>query len=143
MIKLFHLEDTKLLANDIAKKVEEGDSIALYGDLGSGKTTLTNYLVQALLGEGEVTSPSFNLVNIYQRDSKEIWHFDLYRINLELELEEIGIYEALGKFTTIIEWPELVEAYLPENHLKIYLRLLDSGEREAKLIGSGHWKGEF
>jgi tRNA threonylcarbamoyl adenosine modification protein YjeE len=88
--------------------------ITLEGDLGSGKTTLTSYLLKTLiLRDINITSPTFNILNQYQTsDGLKINHYDLYRIKHSAELEEIGFYETLFDGLTIIEWPSIAKDYI-------------------------------
>lgn len=77
---LNHEEDTERLARALAQHVQSG-VIYLIGDLGAGKTTLTRYFLQALGHKGSVKSPTYTLVEPYKINDKEIFHFDLYRLN--------------------------------------------------------------
>ena len=73
---------TIALAHEIYKTLKPGSIIALKGDLGSGKTFLTKHIISSLLDvETQVTSPTFQLLQIYQADDYEIYHYDLYRLN--------------------------------------------------------------
>ena len=111
-------DKTKKLAYEIAKKIKEGYVIALYGDLGSGKTTFVRYLVEGLGLKNRVQSPTFVVVRRYGN----INHVDLYRLSSKEEVLEIGLEEMMQdkKSITIIEWPEIVEKLLPTNTVKIY-----------------------
>jgi len=104
----------KLKANFLEKRI-----ISLSGDLGSGKTTLTQALAKELGVSEEVTSPTFNLLNIYDSPHGQIYHFDLYRLENPEEIYNIGLEEALENHLTIIEWPEIAKDLLPEKTITI------------------------
>jgi len=97
--------------------------VFLEGDLGAGKTTFTKGILKGL-GYGElVKSPTFNLVEIHELDECKIFHFDLYRINEELELEEIGLDEYLQEIEAvcIFEWPKIAENLIPKPDFHVYI----------------------
>ena len=130
-------EQTEALGRALGKLVADGDVICLTGDLGAGKTLLTQGVAVALgVDRAEVTSPTFTIMNIYQGEELEIRHFDLYRLNRAEELEDIGFSEyAGGDGVTLIEWAELFPEELPEEYLQITLLLEGTGRRallEAK-----------
>ncbi len=82
------------MAEMVGQKIREGTVLCLEGDLGVGKTLFVQSLAHTLGVEGEVTSPTFNLMNVYEGICP-IYHFDLYRLETEEELEDIGFYDAL------------------------------------------------
>jgi tRNA threonylcarbamoyladenosine biosynthesis protein TsaE len=95
-------------AENIAKTLQKGDALCLKGTLGAGKTTLAKEIITKLNEEiTYVTSPTYNILCEYDSSKGIISHFDLYRINHKIELEEIGLYEALHNNISIIEWPEI------------------------------------
>ena len=105
------------LSESISKLITKKSVVVfLEGDLGAGKTTFTKGILKGL-GYGElVKSPTFNLVEIHEIDECKIFHFDLYRINEEIELEEIGLDEYLQerKAVCIFEWPKIAENRIPK-----------------------------
>jgi tRNA threonylcarbamoyladenosine biosynthesis protein TsaE len=105
----------------LAGLVRGGDAIALIGELGAGKTTLVAGLARAL-GAGPASSPTFSLVNEYRGGRLVVWHADLYRIEREAELVELGLEEILGdpRGVCLIEWAERFDV-LPPDHLRIEL----------------------
>lgn len=114
----------KKAASEIASNLSVGDVLCLYGTLGAGKTTLTQFLVEALGGNvNEVTSPTFNILHIYDTTNGPVWHFDLYRLEEQKEVYELGIEDAFQNAITIIEWPEIVEGILPKHSIKVQLDL--------------------
>lgn len=119
-------KDTQKLASELAKILKPKDVIALYGDLGSGKTTFTNFLVAALGITSRVQSPTFVLLRKYSSqdsalDIKTIQHLDLYRLTTEAEVLELGITDLFEdpNAITVIEWPEVAKNLLPEATISI------------------------
>jgi len=127
---------TAALGELLATHARPGDVIALYGDLGAGKTTLARALIRRLAGpETEAPSPTFTLVQTYQTPSLAIWHFDLYRLNDPREARELGMEEAVDGLS-LIEWPERLGQYLPSARLDV--RLSFEGERRIALLCDLH-----
>ena len=125
--KVTTLAQTKHLAESLAKQLQVGDIIALYGTLGVGKTAFTRFLVQSFCGEKEeVPSPTFTLLQTYETDDFPIFHFDLYRLKKPDEVLELGIEDAFYDGVSLIEWPEKMGSYLPEKKvLKIEIDCQD------------------
>ena len=102
------VESTFALAKRLADTLEGGEVILLNGDLGAGKTTFTKGLAVALGIEGEVTSPTFTIMNVYEDGKFKLNHLDMYRIENEDELYELGVEDAMTDETvTVIEWNKL------------------------------------
>ena len=102
------LKDTEALAKRIADTLTGGEVIILSGDLGAGKTTFTKGLAKALGVESEVTSPTFTIMNVYEEGRLKLNHLDMYRIEHEDDLYELGVEDAIGGDTvTVIEWNKL------------------------------------
>lgn len=113
-------DDTKKLAERVAKKLRAQDAILLYGNLGSGKTTFTQFLAKALGSKDKVVSPTFILQKEYKCESrgiKKINHFDLYRITDEEEITKGGFLDFLNEpeSISVIEWPEKIEKLILSN----------------------------
>jgi tRNA threonylcarbamoyladenosine biosynthesis protein TsaE len=119
----------------LGRCLDAGDVVALYGELGSGKTTLTKGLA-AGLGAKEldaVRSPTFVLLNLY-KGRLPIYHVDLYRIQTLERLHDIGYEEyAFGDGIMVIEWAEKAEGALPESAIRIRLRTLTRSSREIRV----------
>ena len=112
-------EGTKHFAQKTVRYFREGDSVLLYGALGSGKTFLIKQLVALLGSEAEVSSPSFSLINQYSGDIL-LNHVDLYRINDETDLINLGLEDLWNeKSINFIEWPEKIEDRISWAHFRI------------------------
>lgn len=132
-------QDLITLAKPLAKALRKGDVIALWGDLGVGKTTFARILVQALVGEAiEVPSPTFTLVQVYDSPKSEIWHCDLYRLKDPEEIFEIGLEDAFHNTICLIEWPERLGNLLPRRRIDVLLKIINETTREITLtlVGS-------
>jgi tRNA threonylcarbamoyl adenosine modification protein YjeE len=131
---------TALLAARIAPLLGVGDAVALWGDLGAGKTSLAREILRALGITEDVPSPTFTLVQTYETPRLAVAHYDLYRLKIPRELDELGFREALEDGAALVEWPERAPDYLPDETL--HLRLSLEGEtRRAKITGPERWAG--
>lgn len=112
--------DTERIAAEFAKTLTCGAVLCLYGEMGVGKTVFTNGLCRALGTNENATSPTFTVVNEYDGEDFPVYHFDMYRIEDEDELIEIGFDEYLSSGgICIIEWPENVPNSLPKKRINI------------------------
>ena len=128
-------EETFNLGQKLANRLNAGDIVLLYGDLGSGKTVLSSGIVKGLTKQDyKVTSPTFTIVNEYDGEVK-VNHFDLYRINHFSELENIGIYEYIfGGGVCVFEWPERAEEFLKQQDNVIIVKISKIDENQRKII---------
>jgi tRNA threonylcarbamoyl adenosine modification protein YjeE len=102
------VKDTYALAQRIAGLLEGGEVLLLDGDLGAGKTTFTKGLAKALGIEDDVTSPTFTIMNVYESGRLKLNHLDMYRLEHEDDLYELGVEDAMdGDTVTVIEWNKL------------------------------------
>ncbi len=128
---------TAELARRLAGVLRPGTVICLDGDLGAGKTLFVQNLAASLGVQGEVTSPTFNLMNLYEDGRLPLVHFDLYRLEQEYELDEIGFYDYAEnpEGLVLIEWAEKFPECLPEDHIALQIQRTDV-ENERVLVFS-------
>jgi tRNA threonylcarbamoyladenosine biosynthesis protein TsaE len=128
----FDLNSIEEIAETLLKKVQT-KTILFYGEMGVGKTTLIQTLVNKL-GGNNVSSPTFSIVNEYEVDNDIVYHFDFYRIESEEEAYDIGIedYFYSGHWV-FIEWPDKIAGILPNETDISYIKLNPNGSRTLKL----------
>lgn len=136
MIKINSLADMEAFANIIVRHVEAGDLILLNGDLGAGKTTLSQFIGKALGVRRNINSPTFNIIKSYRGTKMRFHHMDCYR--LEESEEDLGFEEFFEDHAlTVIEWSQFIEMYLPHEHLDIFIRTIDEHTRMVELQAYG------
>ena len=118
---------TERLGAELAAQLQAGDVVALFGTLGAGKTTLARGVLRGLGFVGDVASPTFPIVQVYDTDPP-LWHVDLYRIEHEHELQELGLDEARLDAALLIEWPERLPRLWPDA-LRLSLAIRPDGAR--------------
>ena len=123
-------EETRKLGADFAAKLRDRDVVALYGELGSGKTQFVKGICSSLGTKQVVNSPTFIIVNEYTSEKfSNIFHFDFYRLKHYSDIESTGFDDYMNsRGIVIIEWPEIVEASLPANTKKVHIA--HTGESE-------------
>lgn len=115
------VKETELLGKKIASILKGDEVIAMFGDLGAGKTAFTRGLASGLGFDYGVSSPTFAIVNEYNAKFN-IYHFDMYRITCEDDLYSTGFYDYLDNGVLIIEWSENIEYALDDNAVRITIR---------------------
>ena len=132
---------TMALGNRLALVIEPGLYVALSGDLGSGKTTLTRGILRGLGFQGKVKSPTYTLVEPYNLSKLDLYHFDFYRLNNPQEWLDAGFRDYFEPRTVcLVEWPERGGDLLPVADLKISLSVESSGRRIRIAAETEHGK---
>lgn len=125
-------EETKKFGEKLCEKLTAGSIVALTGDLGTGKTTLTKAIAAGLGVTDVITSPTFNIVKQYDSGRLPLYHFDVYRIGDVDEMYEIGYEEYFfGDGVCLIEWADLIEEIIPDDAVRIEI---EYGEKEGERI---------
>jgi len=129
-------DETKDIGYRLGKKLRPGDAVGLYGELGSGKTTMVKGIARALgIEEIDIMSASFTIITEYDSDPP-FSHIDLYRIEKDSELDEVGFWEHIGgSGISVIEWAEKAENMLPENLIRVGLTSVGEEIREITIEG--------
>lgn len=117
--------DTELLGEKLASVLRGKEMIALFGDLGAGKTAFTRGLCSGLAIKDGVCSPTFAIVNAYQ-GKYPVYHFDMYRITDPDDLFATGFYDYIGNGVIIIEWSENIESELEPDCIRIRIEKTDN-----------------
>ncbi len=119
-VESYSAEETFAFGRRIGEKASPGDVYTLIGDLGAGKTVLTQGVAKGLGIEEAVNSPTFTILQIYEEGRLPFYHFDVYRIGCVEEMDEIGYEDYFyGKGVCFIEWAGLIKEILPEHHVEI------------------------
>lgn len=125
--------ETREFAKNLASILKKGDVIVLSGELGAGKTKFVEGILEHFNLQEEISSPTFTIVNEYQNDEINIYHFDLYRLSDIYEFENIGGEEYFNKGICIFEWGELIEDILPNDYIKIKFERIGNEDNYRKL----------
>jgi tRNA threonylcarbamoyladenosine biosynthesis protein TsaE len=148
-IELATIDATQALGRRVAKHLAAGDVVCLLGELGAGKTTFARAIIAALCGIQDAPSPTYTIIQSYDTAAgTPLWHADLYRIEDEGELAELGLDDAFDDGITLIEWPDRLGRWTPANRLEIALTARIGAQhepgldfaREARLTGWGIWE---
>lgn len=131
-IQIASLEDLDRAAKEFLKAIGDATLVAFYAPMGAGKTTFTTAVCKALgVQEDAISSPTFAIVNEYRGGAGQpIYHFDFYRIVRPEEALDIGLYDYLDSGDLcLMEWPENIDALLPEETLKVFITVNPDGSR--------------
>jgi tRNA threonylcarbamoyladenosine biosynthesis protein TsaE len=132
---IYTLSGKEILVKSLLFQYAEFKKWAWYGDLGTGKTTLTKSCLKILGSVDEGSSPTFSIVNQYQTIRHEsIWHLDLYRLKNSEEAFQAGVYDLIrGDDYYFVEWPELIDEWMDDTWLRLHIETLDSKTRSIKV----------
>jgi len=144
-MELKSLKDTENFSKNFSKILKFGDVVFLYGEIGTGKTTFTRFLINNLeakkkINKSNILSPTFNIIYDYDIGNMKIQHYDLYRLKNNKDIQELGMFDASNKYIKLVEWPELINPK-PKNRIDLffkYSKLINS--RKVKIKGFGKWK---
>ena len=132
IIKIKNEKETENFGRRLGESLSAGDVVAMVGDLGTGKTTLTGYIARGLGIKETVSSPTFTIIKEYNSGRLPLYHFDVYRIGDPEELFNIGADEYFdGDGVCVVEWADLVSEELPENSKYIFI---EYGEKEGERL---------
>ena len=136
MSNLVKEEDLDLFLGDYFKTLHLPKTIGLSGPLGAGKTTIAKKVIEYFGCEEVVTSPTFNLVQIYDELYYPIWHIDLYRLKNQEELIEIGLEEAFHEAICLLEWPDIIDETTIGKAIVLSIKFsaLDSNKRDLDIF---------
>ena len=141
----YNLSQIENISKKILLKPSNSDSLYMFGELGSGKTTLARIIIQQLqekykVKKTEVPSPTFNLLHEYEIKSLKVMHYDLYRLKNNQDIQKLGIFEDNKNKIIIIEWPEKIKKKI-KNRLEITLYYQkEQNIRKIRFKGFGKWK---
>jgi len=127
--------DTMVVARLLARAIDDRAVIFLAGDLGAGKTTFVRGVMRELGFSGAVKSPTFTLVEPYELDRGQVYHFDLYRLGHPEELEYLGVDDYFNeKALCFIEWPEKGDGYLPDSDIVLSIEPLSVEQKSIEQV---------
>ena len=134
------VQETEQLASEFAKELKRGDVIAFTGGMGAGKTAFVRGLAKGLGVSGEVSSPTYAIVNEY-RGNPALYHFDMYRVESSEDLFTTGYYDYLdeGESILAVEWSENITDSLPEQTIYVNITPLSESERKIQIIGGNRF----
>jgi tRNA threonylcarbamoyladenosine biosynthesis protein TsaE len=130
-----NVQETEAIASALAATLDGGECIAIYGELGAGKTQFVRGLAAALgINPRTVSSPTFVLLNVYHGGRLEVFHLDAYRIHGDDDLEAIGFSEMLEqRAVVVVEWADRVSGLLPAKRLDVRIETVGESERQITI----------
>lgn len=124
--------ETERIAADFAKTLKNGDFVAMYGDLGAGKTAFVRGMGSVLCPEDFISSPTYTIVNEYQGANARLCHFDMYRISDDDDLYSIGFYD-YSDCIIVCEWSENIEFALPDRYYRVTIEKVGESTRNITI----------
>ena len=127
---------TEAVAAELASTLRGGECVALYGDLGAGKTQFVRGLVRGLGGNSRtVSSPTFVLLNVYDSGRLKVFHLDAYRVGGADDFESIGFGELLEqRGVVVVEWAQRVASLLPSATLHVTISTIAESDRHIEIV---------
>lgn len=125
--------ETEDIGRTVAGFCNEGDFLAMYGDMGSGKTVFMRGFVSQFAPNARVSSPTYAILNVYEGDGIHINHFDLYRITSDDDLASTGFDEVIQRGITVCEWSENIPESLPDSYLRIVFEKISENDRNIRV----------
>jgi tRNA threonylcarbamoyladenosine biosynthesis protein TsaE len=136
-IKVNNLQDTEKIGKIISRCLEKGTVLCLDGDLGAGKTAITQFIAKEFGVKEYITSPTFNIIKEYE-GRLPFYHMDVYRIESEDDMYDLGYDEYIySEGVTVIEWSENIKGILPDERIDIKIDRIDDNKRIMTIEGSG------
>ncbi|MDD3214257.1 MAG: tRNA (adenosine(37)-N6)-threonylcarbamoyltransferase complex ATPase subunit type 1 TsaE [Eubacteriales bacterium] len=137
-LRTHNAKETRMLGERLARQLRAGDVLLLQGDLGAGKSELTRGIACGLGIEGNIPSPSFTILQVYENGRLPLFHFDWYRLGGAEELYEMAMDEYLyDDGVAVVEWPEKAVEAIPETHLRVTIESLGDNDRKFTLAPAG------
>lgn len=134
MKKQFDISEIDSVAKEVITALGDYKLVRTIGEMGAGKTTLIKSICKQLGVEEEVNSPTFAIVNEYKGSVADVFHFDFYRVNTLQEAIDLGLDEYLySDHYVFMEWPQLVDEYLPDEVATITIKEIENGLREVEV----------
>ena len=131
-------EESEKIAFEFAKTLQSGSVLAFEGSMGMGKTHFTRGLAKGLGFTGDVTSPTFAIVNEYRGGRLDLFHFDMYRIESWEDLDSCGFFDYMNEKGIIAcEWSENISGALPHDCIFINIEKIDENSRKITITGGG------
>lgn len=136
MLTVSIANETELLAlgASLISQLSAGQTVCLSGGLGAGKTTLVRGMIQSVLGDIDVPSPTYTLVQTYDMPEFELWHCDMYRLERPEDGYELGLMDAFEEAVCLIEWSDKLGNLIPQDALRIEIEF-DGEGRKVTLLG--------
>ena len=125
--------ETEEIATNFSKMLEKGDFVALFGDLGVGKTAFVRGMAKSICPSASVKSPTYTIVNEYKDEKGKLFHFDVYRIEDDDDLYSMGFYDYFKKGICVCEWSEKIPWAIPDGSYRITIERTQTDTEHRKI----------